>query len=212
MAGRGSRESFGLRPDRRWLPECASASRSGDTPAHPRRKFSPSVGTSCNCAHAAFLFRSCLDVRRLPRQTLEEGPERWRAAVAPLKPGSRNTSPDGNAARAPRPRASRPITIAHDHVRRAVAPGCFHPIREAAAGKTLQSLDSEWGPQHIAAQIFQLCTLMRRQAHIRMNAESIDIGATPRGWFRLLRFSAAAPGADTFTGVRPRSDAPTHTV
>ena len=73
------------------------------------------------------------------------------------------------------------FTIAHDHVRRAVAPGCFHPIREAAAGKTLQSLDSEWGPQHIAAQIFQLCTLMRRQAHIRMNAESIDIGATPRG-------------------------------
>jgi len=35
----------------------------------------------------------------------------------------------------------------------------------------------------------------------------------PRGWFRLLRFSgAAAPGADTFTGVRPRSDAPAHSV
>jgi hypothetical protein len=34
--------------------------------------------------------------------------------------------------------------IAHDHVRCAVAPGCFHPIREAAAGKTLQTLDSQW--------------------------------------------------------------------
>ena len=73
------------------------------------------------------------------------------------------------------------FTTAHDHVRGAVAPGCFHPIREAAAGKTLQTLDSEWGPQHIAAQILQLCTLMGRQAHIRMNAESIDIGATPSG-------------------------------
>src|SRR5213593_319131 len=29
------------------------------------------------------------------------------------------------------------FAIAYDHVRRAVAPGCFHPIREAAAGKTL---------------------------------------------------------------------------
>ena len=83
------------------------------------------------------------------------------------------------------------------------APGCFHPIREAAAGKTLQTLDSEWGPQHLAAQILQLCTLMGRQAHIRMNAESIDIGATPSGGFRLFRFSAAAPGADAFPGVRP---------
>ena len=40
---------------------------------------------------------------------------------------------------------------------------------------------------------------MRRQAHIRMNAESIDIGATPSGGFRLFRFSAAAPGADAFS-------------
>ena len=102
--------------------------------------------------------------------------------------------------------------IAHDHVRCAVAPGCFHPIREAAAGKTLQTLDSQWRSQHIAAQIFQFCTLMGRQAHIRMNAESIDIGATPRGWFRILGFSAATPGAEAFTGVRPRSDAPAHCV
>ena len=92
------------------------------------------------------------------------------------------------------------------------APGCFHPIREAAAGKTLQTLDSEWGPQHLAAQILQLCTLMGRQAHIRMNAESIDIGATPSGGFRLFRFSAAAPGAHAFPGVRPRGDAPAHSV
>ena len=63
------------------------------------------------------------------------------------------------------------FAIAHDHVRRAVAPRCFHPIREAAAGKTHEMLDSEWGPQHIAAQIFQLGSLMNRQAPIRMNAE-----------------------------------------
>src|SRR5437867_221772 len=73
------------------------------------RKFSPSVGTSCNCAHAAFLFRSCLDVRRIPRETPEAGRGRWRSAVSPLKRGFRNTSPNGNAARAPGPRASRPI-------------------------------------------------------------------------------------------------------
>jgi hypothetical protein len=103
------------------------------------------------------------------------------------------------------------FTIAHGYVRRAVAPGCFHPIREAAGRQTLQALDSEWGPQHIAAEIFQLYTLMGRQAHIRMNAESIDVGATPRGWFRLFRFSAA-PGAGAFTGVRARSDTPAHSV
>jgi len=40
---------------------------------HPRRKFSPSVGTSSNCAHAGLLFRSCLDVRRIPRET-EQSP------------------------------------------------------------------------------------------------------------------------------------------
>ena len=76
------------------------------------------------------------------------------------------------------------FTIARDHMRRAVAPGRFHPIRKAAGLKTLQTLDSQWRPQHIAAEILQLCSLMGRQAHIRMNAEPIDIGATPRGWFR----------------------------
>jgi len=44
---------------------------------------------------------------------------------------------------------------------------------------------------------------MGRQAHIRMNAEPIDIGATPRGWFRLLGFSTATPGSVGFPGVRP---------
>src|SRR5205823_2007429 len=83
---------------------------------------------------------------------------------------------------------------------------CVVPSRQGAF------IRSEWGPQHIAAQIFQLCTLMGRQAHIRMNAESIDIGATPRGGFRLFRFSAAAPGAHAFPGVRPRGDAPAHSV
>src|SRR2546427_8470390 len=43
--------------------------------------------------------------------------------------------------------------IAHDHVRRAVVPGCFHPIREAAGRQTLQALDSQWRAQHIAGQI-----------------------------------------------------------
>src|SRR6266581_3733905 len=38
MASRGSRESFGLRRDPRWLPEGASASRSGDTPTHLTRR------------------------------------------------------------------------------------------------------------------------------------------------------------------------------
>ncbi len=47
------------------------------------------------------------------------------------------------------------FTIAHDDVRRAVAPGRFHPIREAAGCKTLQALDSQRRSQHIAAQIFQ---------------------------------------------------------
>ena len=64
------------------------------------------------------------------------------------------------------------FTIAHAHVRRAVAPGRFHPIREAAGRNTLQTLDSQWRPQHIAAEILQLCSLIGRQAHIRMNAES----------------------------------------
>src|SRR5258705_8012375 len=82
------------------------------------------------------------------------------------------------------------FTITHDHVRRAVAPGCFHLIRQATAGKTLQTLDSQWRPQHIAAQIFQLLPPMCRQTDICMNTESIDIGATPRGWFRLLRGSS----------------------
>jgi Putative transposase len=41
MAGRGSRESFGLRPDPRWLPECASASRSGDKALLKRRGLGP---------------------------------------------------------------------------------------------------------------------------------------------------------------------------
>ena len=36
-----------------------------------------------------------------------------------------------------------------------------------------------------------------------MNAEPIDIGATPRGWFRLLGFSTATPGSVGFPGVRP---------
>ncbi len=42
---------------------------------------------------------------------------------------------------------------------------------------------------------------MGRQAHIRINAEPIDIGATPRGWFRLSGFSAATPGSDGNAGV-----------
>src|SRR2546422_5467284 len=41
-----------------------------DIPARPKRKFSPSVAPRCNCAHAAFLFLSCLNDRRIPRQTL----------------------------------------------------------------------------------------------------------------------------------------------
>src|SRR5881397_2377889 len=104
------------------------------------------------------------------------------------------------------------FTITHDHVRRAVAPRCFHPIREAAAGKTLQTLDSQWRPQHIPAQIFQLLSPMCRQTDIRMNAEPNDMGATPGGWFRLLGFSAATPGSDAFPGVRSRGDASAHSV
>src|SRR5437016_13455337 len=65
------------------------------------------------------------------------------------------------------------FTIAHDHMRRAVAPGRFHPIRKAAGLKTLQTLDSQWRPQHIAAEILQLCSLMGRQAHIRMNPSTL---------------------------------------
>src|SRR5437870_6436304 len=67
------------------------------------------------------------------------------------------------------------FTIAHGHVRRAVAPGCFHPIREVAGRQTLQSLDSQRRSQHVAAQIFQFCSLMGRQAHIRMNADECKV-------------------------------------
>src|SRR5262245_30226462 len=58
-----------------------------------------------------------------------------------------------------------------------------HPIWQAAG--LSKTLDSQWRPQHIAAQIFQLLSPMRRLADIGMNTESIDIGATSHGWFRL---------------------------
>ena len=65
MPGRGSRESFGPRRDPGWLPEFASASRSGDTPKHPVRTPAPSVEPTYNCAGADFALLQYFDVRKV---------------------------------------------------------------------------------------------------------------------------------------------------
>ena len=41
------------------------------------------------------------------------------------------------------------FSIVHHHVRRAVAPRCFHPVRQAAAGETFQALDSPSGGRNM---------------------------------------------------------------
>src|SRR5437867_988162 len=50
MAGRGSRESWGLRRDLRWLPEFASESGSADTPKQSTQTRAPSTEPTYNCA------------------------------------------------------------------------------------------------------------------------------------------------------------------
>jgi hypothetical protein len=104
------------------------------------------------------------------------------------------------------------FTIAHDYVGRTVTPRRFHPIRQSVAGKTFQALYDQRRPQHIATQILQFFPLMRWQADIGMDTESIDIRTAPDGWFRFLGFSAASPGGDALASIRTGCDSPAHTT
>ena len=57
-AGRDSQESCQRRTDPRWLPECASESRSAGIPGHPPRKSAPSVEPRCIARVRILLFCS----------------------------------------------------------------------------------------------------------------------------------------------------------